>query len=78
MTGAEATEAVPQSQEPVSPAPAVNAAPPVESFTPPAPVTPAPVAPAPVDVPSTAAKPDSTYTVWSSSPNDGRHFGPKE
>ena len=78
MTGAEATEAASQSPEPVSPAPAVNAAPPVESFTPPAPVTPAPVAPAPVDVPSTAAKPDSTYTVWSSSPNDGRHFGPKE
>jgi ribonuclease E len=73
MTGAEATEAVPQSQEPVSPAPAVNAAPPVESFAPPA-----PAAPAPVDVPSPAAKPGSTYTVWSSSPNDGHHFGPKE
>jgi ribonuclease E len=78
MTGTEATEAASQSPEPVSPAPAVSAAPPVESFAPPAPVAPAPVAPAPVDVPSTAAKPDSTYTVWSSSPNDGRHFGPKE
>jgi hypothetical protein len=51
----------------------MNAAPPIESFAPPA-----PVATEPVEAPSSAAKPSSTYTVWSSSPNDGQHFGPKE
>ena len=72
MTGAEAAGAEFQS-EPVSSDPATNAVPPIESFAPPA-----PVAPEPVEVPSPAAKPASTYTVWSSSPNDGHHFGPKE
>ena len=72
MTGAEAAGAESQAPEPVSSSPATNAAPPIESFPPPA-----PVAPEPVDVPS-PAKPASTYTVWSSTPNDGHHFGPKE
>ncbi|HKX99697.1 MAG TPA: Rne/Rng family ribonuclease [Steroidobacteraceae bacterium] len=73
MTGAESAGAESKSPEPVSPAPAMNSTPPAESFAPPA-----PVAPASVEVPSPAAKPASTYTVWSSSPSDGHHFGPKE
>ena len=73
MTGAEPAGAESQSPDPASQAPALNAAPAAESFAPPA-----PVAPAPVEVPSSAAKPASTYTVWSSSPSDGHHFGPKE
>jgi hypothetical protein len=28
--------------------------------------------------PPAAPKGGSTYTVWSSSPGDGHHFGPKE
>jgi ribonuclease E len=72
-TGTEAAGAESRSPEPVSSAPAMNAAPPIESFAPPA-----PVATEPVEAPSSAAKPSSTYTVWSSSPNDGQHFGPKE
>jgi ribonuclease E len=73
MTAAEPSGAESQSPEAVASGPATNAMPPVESFAPPA-----PIAPASVDVPSPADKPASTYTVWSSSPSDGHHFGPKE
>lgn len=47
------------------------------AYEPPAyePPAPAPQLDAP---PAPSAKPASTYTVWSSTPGDGRHFGPKE
>jgi hypothetical protein len=68
----------------MSPSGAVTAAPRETVFQAPAPVAPAPVAPAPVvapaavDVPPAAPKPASSYTVWSSSPGEGDHFGPKD
>lgn len=39
---------------------------------------PAPSAPQGDAAPSEPAKPAQTYTVWSSTPGEGRHFGPKE
>ena len=56
---------------PMSPAPSFEAPPP-----PPAP-TPAP-APAQEAQDPSAPKAGGTYTVWSSSPGDGHHFGPKD
>jgi hypothetical protein len=52
----------------------------VESAPPPAmPVETATREPAAQPMPeSTEQRPSQTYTVWSSSPGEGQHFGPKE
>ena len=45
----------------------------------PAPEPPREAAPAPAEPsPPASYKPGSTYTVWSSTPGEGQHFGPKE
>ena len=73
-----------QSTDVVSPSDAITAPPREPVFQAPAPVAAAPVSPAPVvapaavDVPPPAPKPASSYTVWSSSPGEGDHFGPKD
>ena len=51
------------------------------TFEPPAYEPPAyqpPAAPPAPQGDAAPAKPAQTYTVWSSTPGDGRHFGPKE
>jgi hypothetical protein len=62
---------------------AVQAAPREPAFQPPTAVAPAPVvtpavAPVAADGPPAAPKPATNYTVRSSSPGEGDHFGPKE
>ena len=58
--------------------PAMNATPPMDTVAA-APPPPPPAMPAPEDTAgSQAPKAGSTYTVWSSTPGDGHHFGPKE
>ena len=39
---------------------------------------PAAPAPAPAPTPATEQRPAQTFTVWSSTPGEGHHFGPKE
>jgi ribonuclease E len=72
-----------QSTDAMSASTAVQAAPREPAFQPPAAVAPAPVvtpavAPVAADGPPAAPKPATNYTVWSSSPGEGDHFGPKE
>jgi hypothetical protein len=38
----------------------------------------APSAPAAEESPAQTPKPAQNYTVWSSTPGEGHHFGPKE
>jgi hypothetical protein len=44
----------------------------------PAPPPQAPSAPTADDSPTQPPKPAQNYTVWSSTPGEGQHFGPKE
>jgi ribonuclease E len=73
--------AVPVNGEPrptaAPPVEAVNLAPRTESPASSAPA-PAPAAPAQSAAPESSPKSGSTYTVWSSTPGDGHHFGPKD
>ncbi len=66
------TNAAPAADVPLSPSPASPASP----VSPPSPPV---AAPSPAEIPP-AQEPQSgsTYTVWSSSPGDGHHFGPKD
>jgi len=56
--------------------PAMSPPPAPESAAPPPPPPPPPAAPS-AEAPA-GPKAGSTYTVWSSSPSEGHHFGPKE
>ena len=61
---------------PAPPAAATPPAPPAAATPPP---PPAAATPATIETSAPPApQSESTYTVWSSSPGDGRHFGPKE
>ncbi len=68
------TDGQPESAMSAAPAPD---APPASSSAPPP--TPPVAAPPPADTsPAPEPQSGSTYTVWSSSPGDGHHFGPKD
>jgi ribonuclease E len=66
--GTAAGNGEPEARESVPAAPAVEH---------PAEAVPAPP-PVPAPQPAESYKPPQTYTVWSSSPGEGHHFGPKE
>ncbi len=62
-----------------SPPPLMNPPPSVDPIPQAPPVAAEPAVPTPTEVPGTQTpKPTQTYTVWSSSPGEGHHFGPKE
>ncbi|MGH8242273.1 MAG: Rne/Rng family ribonuclease [Steroidobacteraceae bacterium] len=74
-----AREEFPREAPPQRPAPAAEL-PPVEAAPPaPSPAPSAEPAPTRVEVPgSESPKSGQSYTVWSSTPGEGQHFGPKE
>ena len=68
-----------QGQGQAPPPVAATASPVHEAVSQPPPPAPVPVpVPAPVESQTNAPKAGSNYTVWSSSPGEGQHFGPKE
>ncbi|MGQ0429059.1 MAG: Rne/Rng family ribonuclease [Gammaproteobacteria bacterium] len=74
LQGAEPGNGHPQTREPAESAPVTQ---PEPVRAPDAAAAPPP-APLPPPAPAESYKPGQTYTVWSSSPGEGHHFGPKE
>jgi ribonuclease E len=79
----------PNDTQPIAPGNGENASrgeavPPAPDYSPPrAQATeparePMPAAPPPAPTPATAPRSGESYTVWSSTPGEGQHFGPKE